>query len=468
MTLDDLIRSIQTKRSAALELRAGHVTSLAELRGQEVQGVEVDPAAVEAHRAAKTAIDADVAGFDARIAELTAEKAADEAATRAQADIAPSSVRRPAYDEQVRTGAEPRTYSPETDKRGAQFLRDIALSFFRDPGATERLARHQREEEVERGGNFSERAVGTGAFAGLVVPQYLTDLATPLARNGRPFAEACNKHALPASGMTVNISRITTGTSVAIQGSENAAVSETDIDDTLLTIPVQTIAGQQTLSRQAIERGSGAEDIVLDDLFRAYAATLDSTLINQAVTGLAAAVQAGNIVAYTDASPTAAELWPKMLDAQARIEAGMLDAQADDIIAVMHSRRYAWLRSQVGTSWPFIAQQGVPSQHGGIDFGGRYGPGYRGNVAGVNVVVDNNIATNAGAGTNEDEIYLVDTRECHLWEDPSAPMLIRAEQTKAASLGVLLVVYGYVAYTFGRYPLAVAKIGGTGLVTPTF
>jgi hypothetical protein len=35
-------------------------------------------------------------------------------------------------------------------------------------------------------------------------------------------------------------------------------------------------------------------------------------------------------------------------------------------------------------------------------------------------------------------------------------------------LGVVLVVYGYIAYTFGRYPSAMQKIAGTGLVTPAF
>jgi hypothetical protein len=92
----------------------------------------------------------------------------------------------------------------------------------------------------------------------------------------RPFADQCNHHDLPPDGMTVNISRITTATSVAVQASENTAVSETNIDDTLLTENVQTAAGQQTLSRQAIDRGTGVEEIVMDDLFRRYATTLDS------------------------------------------------------------------------------------------------------------------------------------------------------------------------------------------------
>ncbi len=64
---------------------------------------------------------------------------------------------------------------------------------------------------------------------------------------------ATNKMALPAAGMSLEISRMTTGTSTAIQETQNTAVSETDADDTLLSVPVRTIAGQQDLSRQAIE-----------------------------------------------------------------------------------------------------------------------------------------------------------------------------------------------------------------------
>ena len=47
-------------------------------------------------------------------------------------------------------------------------------------------------------------------------------------------------------------------------------------------------------------------------------------------------------------------------------------------------------------------------------------------------------------------------------------MMLRFDQPKAAELDVLMVVYGYAAFTANRYPKAFAKITGTGLVTPTF
>jgi hypothetical protein len=373
-----------------------------------------------------------------------------------------------AYDQVARIGNEERTYHRGNTGRGGAFLQDVVNQMlYNDVQASARLQRHMSEERVERG-EYLTRAAGTGAFSGLTVPQYLTEMYAPAVSNLQPFADACNKHDLPQSGMTVNISQITTATSVALQASENSSVSATDIDDTLLTINVQTAAGQQTLSRQAIERGTGIEGVVMDDLFRRYAATKDSTLINQATTGLDAI---GTSVPYVDANPTSAELWPKMLGAAAGVETALLGYGSADI-AVMHSRRWFWMQSQLTNSWPLISQPGLGGLGNGNSMGisnGRdYGAGARGVLpSGLVVITDNNISTTKGGGT-EDRIYVASSQECHLWEDPNAPVFIRAEQPAAASLGILLVLYGYFAYTFSRYSAAVQAIQGTGLIAPTF
>lgn len=403
-------------------------------------------------------IDAELAPITERIAALETE----ETQRRAVADqFRALGVETGVGGAMVRTEA--RTYHKGNDPKGKHFLRDLGLRHLGDFDAAQRLARHMQEERVERG-LIEDRAAGTGAFAGLVVPQYLVDLVAPNAAAGRPFADICNSHDLPDSGMTVNISRITTATSAAAQ-TENAAVSETNIDDTLLTESVFTVAGQQTLSRQAIDRGTGTEDVTINDLVRRYHTALDSKLINDATTGLTNVAQS---VAYTDASPTAAELYPKILNAQSNLETVMLDQGVGDIYAVMHSRRWAWMQSQVGTSWPFIGQPGYPSQVGGTNYSTGYGQGVRGILpSGIKVVIDNNISTALGAGT-EDEIYIVNAAECHLWEDPSAPLMIRTDATAAASLGVLMVVYGYAAYSFRRYTNGHQKIAGTGLIAPSF
>lgn len=460
MTLTELIAQLRGQIAGKLAERNTKADELAELRSADT----TDEDAVAALRSAKDALDAEIDALTERVADLDAELARDEAAARLQAEVHPTGVTRTGQPAAVRVGQEERTYRPDTDRTGRDFLMDVGRAYLGDPTATSRLSRHMTEEQVERGITV-ERAAGTGAFAGLVVPQYLTELYAPAAKANRPFANVCNSHELPAEGMSVNISRITTGTSVALQAAQSDAVSETDIDDTLLSPVVQTAAGQQTLTRQALERGTGVEGVMLDDLFRAYHTNLDSTLINQGTTGLSAVATA---VAYTDASPTVAELYPKILEALAGVEASLLDQDPSDNIAVMHSRRWYALQNALGTSRPLVVQPGINVEAIAENFAAAYGSGFRGVLPnGTPVVVDNNIATNLGAGTNEDEIYIGSRREFHLWEDPSAPMLIRAEETKAATLGVLFVVYGYFAYTHTRYAHA-RKIGGTGLVTPTF
>jgi len=70
--------------------------------------------------------------------------------------------------------SEARTYHPKAD---SSFMADaFAAQFNNDYSAQERLARHMNEERIER------RDVDSSNFAGLVVPQFLTELAAPYAR----------------------------------------------------------------------------------------------------------------------------------------------------------------------------------------------------------------------------------------------------------------------------------------------
>lgn len=265
--------------------------------------------------------------------------------------------------------------------------------------------------------------------------------------------------------MTLTIPTITTPTSAALQASQLSAVSSTSIGETDLTLTVQTAAGSQNVSRQAIDRGVGIDSVVLGDLFNRYNTALDSTLINQATTGLSAKA-VGTLGSFTATAPTGALLYPKVLAAASGVEAVLLGAAAD--MAVMHSRRWHWLSKEMTSTWPLINSQGLPPYAGGVNTNPVYGSGFRGVLPnGIRVLVDNNVPTTVSA--NQDEIYIVSSSECHVFEDANAPAFIRAEQPNAASLGVLLVVYGYFAYTFDRYGAGSAqKIGGAGLTTPAF
>jgi HK97 family phage major capsid protein len=373
-----------------------------------------------------------------------------------------------AYDQVVRVGQEARTYRPDAEQAGGpSFFKDLALSqVFRDPSATERLARHQNEMAVDgRPGTQQQRAIGTAAVVGLVPPQYLAERYAELARAGRPAADACTKLPLPEQGMTVNISRITTGTSVAVQASEGAAVSETNVDDTLLTVDVRTVAGQQTVSRQAVERGALVESVLMADLSGAHNAALDVQVIN----GSGASGQhlgllntsGVNSVTYTDASPTVAELWPKEVDAVRQVAAQPFTGATH---LIMNPLLWGWHLAALDTTGRPLFDVGGSNAPTNILATGGTQYQDEGKLLGTKLLQSGGVPSNLGGGTNETRVIAMDARDVFLWEDPQMPIYIKAEETLAANLQVLYVMYSYSAFTAGRQPKAVSVISGTGLI----
>ncbi len=466
MNLQDLIRAASERLAAKVTERKAAQDALIALRSAIEAGDEtITDDAVTAAISRRDALDSEVDALQARVADLQAELERDtvvEALSRIETPAAGL----PAYDQVARVGADKRTYSPDNAREGVSFLRDIVSRLDGDFRAAERLSRHMDEERVERG-ELLVRDVGTGAFSGLTVPQYLTDLVAPAVAAGRPLADNCRKLPLPPDGMTVNISRVTTATAAAVQATEAAGVQETDIDDTLLTVNVRTIAGQQDVSRQAVDRSVGAETVIVEDLVRRYHTVLDSGIINDnGTSGTHLGIRSTSSivsVTYTDSSPTPSEAWGPLWDLQQQIESGVYAAATH---LVMHPRRWAFFCSAIGTNQAMVGFAGVAPLLLGAEQAKDYGAGVRGILAGLPVIVDANIPTTVSS--TQDVILGVTASELFLWEQPGSPLLIRAEQVGAGNLLVKLVVYGYSAFTAGRYPGAHGVISGSGLTTPTF
>tara|TARA_R100001143_G_C3352891_1_gene130622 strand:- start:771 stop:2117 length:1347 start_codon:yes stop_codon:yes gene_type:complete len=399
--------------------------------------------------------------LDTRITELRDIQLANAEAATMRAAITPTQDDAEKATE-VRVGAEPLTYS---ERSGTSFFRDLyASQIHHDVSAQGRIARHSSEMDVEY------RDSSTASFAGLVVPQYLTQLAAELARAGRPFANLCTQLPLPSDGMSINISRVTTGASAAIQATENSAVSETDLDDTLLTVDIRTIAGQQDVSRQALDRGTGVDAIIMADLSSAIATALDSGCIygdgtSGALLGLNN-ITGKNDVTFTSGSPTVALLYPKVLDAIQQINS---NRYAGPNLIIMHPRRAAWMQAAVdGNDRPLVVPvANVPQNTMGV--GPTAGYGLNGlQVAGLPVVVDANISTTGGASNTEDSIFVVRREDMLLFESAGAPSMVRMDQTLGGQLTVKIVAFQYAAAVFGRYPASISKVSGTGLIAPSF
>lgn len=347
-------------------------------------------------------------------------------------------------------GKQERTYRPHA---AVSFFRDVALRGT-DSAAAERLARH--EQEVR---DISTTATAGGGF---IPPAYLGELWADVPRPGRAFADILPKMELPAHGMNLTIPRITTGASVAIQASDNAAINEVDMVEALYNVPIRTIAGQQDVSIQLFERSDPAIDqILFHDLRSSYDQQLDTGLISGAGTsGTVAGIRAisgVNTTSYTDGTPTGAELLPKIYDAAQKI-ATTRYAPADTI--VMHPRRAAWLASQLSSTFPLF-QQGSLVQAAGTQDNAMLT-----SFAGLRVVLDASIGSTYGASTTEDEIYVLRAADLFLMEGGLQTRVL--QDIGSQTLTVRLQLYAFVAFAAGRYPTAIAVISGTGLIAPTF
>lgn len=256
--------------------------------------------------------------------------------------------------------------------------------------------------------------------------------------------------------------RITSGASVNVQNPEGQALSETDIDTDQLTVNIRTIGGLQDMTLQLWERSDpGIDQIIMAELMGLYDQRLDLQVLagtgaDGQIPGLTT-VSSTNGVTYTDNDPTVAEFLPKVIDAIQQIWTNYF-SPATHII--MHPRRAAWLASGLSTSHPLMQVGGftnaVGSQSGGM---GQ-------NLFGLPIVADANILTTYGAGTNQDEVYVVAAGASPIAE--GAVRFDVHDQPLGNELKVRARIYNYVAFASERYPKSISVISGTGLVTPTF
>ena len=156
-------------------------------------------------------------------------------------------------------------------------------------------------------------------------------------------------------------------------------------------------------------------------------------------------------------------------------------------VLIMHPRRWGWATGLVdGSNRPIVLADSTGPMNAlaaianpGLSGGDTGDKGLHGFVvvgthsSGLPVVTDLNVPTTAGT-INEDIVIAADTQELHLWEDGDGlPRQLSFEQTLGNQLTTTLVVYSYAAFTAGRYPGAVSKIGGldttvNGLIAPSF
>lgn len=446
---------------------------------EAARAAEEDPGSDELHGAfveARSAVEAAKAAIERaegiqRARDLHPEPSADP-------EPEPTATRTPETPERstssVQVTREELIYSPE----GRSFFKDMVDAKNGDLHARDRL--HQNNQQVvdqlrERSKRATDerdrhrlgveaRAISQTAGAGgeFVPPTWLNDQYAPLLRAGRAFADQCVTQPIVMGTNQINVPKITTGASTAVQ-TDGGSVSNTDLVTTSVTAQYQSIAGRTIASYQLFDLGVPSMDgVIYQDLLADYWRTLDTNLINGNVTNAKGFLNVTgiNAITFTAATPTGPLLYSPMFQGVSGIQKG---AFVGVDFTLWHPSTWNWYLSQLdGNNRPLALSVEGAAFNAMAQFT-KNAQGLAGNFAGFPVIVDANVPTTLGAGTNEARIGLFNRQTLYLWED--TPRFKIADQTNIANLQYQFVLYGYYACAFGRQPKMISVLSGTGLAT---
>lgn len=279
------------------------------------------------------------------------------------------------------------------------------------------------------------------------------------------MANLISNEPLPGGTDSINIPKVLTGTTTAIQTADNTTISDTDLTDTYVTAPVCTIAGQQSVAIQLLDQSPISFDqVIFADLVASYAAQVDSqVLMGSGTSGQVLGMHnTSGISTVTPSAVTYAGIYSAVADAVQLVHTQRFLPPTH---IVMHPRRWAFFLAALDTSnRPLV----VPSANGIMNAMGREdfveSQMVVGQMHGLPVVTDPNITTSAGSGTNQDYIYVLRATDPLLFESGIRSRVL--PEVNGKNLSTVLQVYSYVAFTAGRYPQSIVEIGG--LTPPSF
>jgi len=396
--------------------------------------------------------------IDERVAELEYEGKREASAAEARKDM---------YVPPGIGGAFTSSSTYHAGPHSPSFFKDLIHARSGDANAADRLRRNNAENGMERRalGNTNGTGGSGGEFA---PPGYLVSDYIRLARPGRVTADRFRHEDLPPGVSSINVPRVATGTTVAVQSTQNTALAQTDVTTASLSSGIVTYGGKQVVSRQLLDQSAVPFDrVILEDLAGDHARALGTAVITGTGTGgqlrgyLTPA--STSINTWTTTSPTAQAFYGRLAQLQGTINGSRF--KAPDTV-VMHPRRWAWFASYVDSSGrPLV----VPTAGGFNALANRddnQGVGHVGQVLGMDVFTDANVPTSLGAGANQDVVLTMVSDDIVLWESP-----LQAESFEAPyadSMGVLYRIFNYTALIPDRYPASLGQLTGTGLTPPVF
>ena len=265
---------------------------------------------------------------------------------------------------------------------------------------------------------YIRAAASTTDNAGLIPTRQLTEVINPLANADRPFIDAISRGVLPDAGMTFEIPKISQVPTVAVT-TEGSAPSDTDLEDSYLSVTVQKFAGQQTFSVELLDRSSPAfyAELVRNMEF-AYAKATDARV---------ATVIAGAATDGGNRTMSAANLLDFVADAAVDVYSNTLGF-AQNI--VMSPAQWGAVMGLVDSTNRAIYTAANP-----VNNGGTASPvSLRGQINGLNLYVDRNLS-----GTGDGTIIIVNPESYTWYESPT----FKLEAAVIASGQINVAYYGY-------------------------
>ena len=411
--------------------------------------------------------------FDAGLAELKTIDARITEVQDAEAREGRAAAHRVEMNAPVKIGdgvtSEPNPVYRKDDNT-TSFFRDLAISQLNtgigNVTLSEARGRLAASQET-RAGDMTTVAGAGGTFA---PPLWQVENFIALARAGRVTANLVQNETLPSGVSSINLPKVATGVTVAVQATQNSALSDTAMTTTSVSTGITTVGGKQIISMQLLQQsGIPFDKVILQDLAKAYAVQVDT----QVLYGSGSAGQVSGLVgvaantAFTSATPApssvtnANSLYYSIAKAAAAVQTAIFEP-ANAI--VMSPARWAWVVGSVDTAGrPLVIPNGANFNPLGTT-GDPVAQGLAGYFGSYPVYTDPNISGAANSATNQDEIYVLRTDQVWLYE--SAVQTESFTATYADNASVLFRILGYIGLIANRYTGAVGSVRGTGLVTP--
>ncbi|CAB4145271.1 major_cap_HK97, phage major capsid protein, HK97 family, partial [uncultured Caudovirales phage] len=273
----------------------------------------------------------------------------------------------------------------------------------------------------------------TSTNTGLTLPLHMNEFITNQVTS-RAAIEAGSRGALPSSGLSFTIPRIT-GNAAAGDVNENQQTTETGITSDYATISINKFSGMQTVSWELLDRSAPLfYDEMIKNLTNSYANATDAAVIAALLAGGTAST------AITTANAAGYQSFVATETAAAYKGTGQF---AKNIIASTDT--WAAFMGFADTTGRSLYTAANP-----MNASGTTAPtALTGSILGLNLYVDPNIGV---SGLIDNSSYIVSPDAYTTYESPTTKLQVQLLNTGQ----VEIAVYGYLAIAI-KNPLAIRK-----------